>query len=126
MAEKILIVDDEDTLRESLKRVLQREGYEVDSVDSSEAALRTITDKHYDLVISDIILPGLSGMELLKKCRARNPLLTVIIITAFATIETAVEAIRAGAYEYLVKPIQHEDFKAIVQKALNEKIKGKI
>ena len=118
MAGRILIVEDEGTLRESLKRVLSREGYVVDAVDSSESAIAVIGQKAFDLVVTDIILPGISGMELLKKCRQKNSTLIVIIITAYATIESAVEAIRAGAFEYLVKPIIHEELKAVIEKAL--------
>ena len=118
MAGRILIVEDEGTLRESLKRVLSREGYVVDAVDSSESALAVIGQKAFDLVVTDIILPGISGMELLKKCRQKNSTLIVIIITAYATIESAIEAIRAGAFEYLVKPIIHEELKAAIEKAL--------
>ena len=118
MAGRILIVEDEGTLRESLKRVLSREGYVVDAVDSSESAIAVIAQKAFDLVVTDIILPGISGMELLKKCRQKNSTLIVIIITAYATIESAIEAIRAGAFEYLVKPIIHEELKAVIEKAL--------
>ena len=121
MAGRILIVEDEGTLRESLKRVLSREGYVVDAVDSSESAIAVIGQKAFDLVVTDIILPGISGMELLKKCREKNPTLIVIIITAYATIEAAVEAIRAGAFEYLVKPIIHEELKAVIEKALADR-----
>ena len=120
MLKRLLIVEDEETLRESLKRVFIRDGYEVDSVGSSEAALKTISDTCYDLVISDIVLPGINGIAFLKRCKENNPDLKVIIITAFASIETAVEAIRAGAYDYIVKPVIHEQIKNAVRKALNE------
>src|SRR3990172_1958231 len=105
MAERLLIVEDEETLRESLKRVLLKEGYDVDSVGSAEAALDNIEDTAYDLIITDMILPGLNGIGLLRRCREKNPFLKVIIITAYASIETAVEAMKIGAYEYMVKPI---------------------
>lgn len=118
MAKKLLIVEDEETLRESLRRVLIQEGYEVDSVGSSEAALRILDEKHYELIITDIILPGVNGIQLLKKCREKNPAVKFIIITAFASIETAVEAIRTGAFDYLVKPIQHQEIKDTIKKAL--------
>ena len=118
MTGKLLIVEDEETLRESLGRVLIQEGYEVDSVSSSEAALTTIDEKNYDLIITDIILPGINGIQLLRKCREKNPKAKFIIITAFASIETAVEAIRTGAFDYLVKPIQHRELKDIIKKAL--------
>ena len=121
MSARILIVEDEETLRESLKRVLIKEGYAVDSVGSSESAFRTIQTCSYDVIITDVILPGLSGMELLKKCKTSNEDLIVIIITAYATIESAVEAVKNGAYEYLVKPIIHEELKALIRRALQEK-----
>ncbi|MGC2064415.1 MAG: response regulator, partial [Thermodesulfovibrionales bacterium] len=113
-----LIVEDEVTLRESLRRVLIQEGYEVDSVGSSEAALKTLDEKNYALIITDIILPGDNGIQLLKKCKEKNPEVKFIIITAFASIETAVEAIRTGAFDYLVKPIQHQEIKDTIKKAL--------
>lgn len=118
MPKRLLIVEDEETLRESLGRVLVQEGYEVDSVGSSEAALQIISEKSYELIITDIILPGINGIQLLKKCREKNPEMRVIIITAFASIETAVEAIRAGAFDYLVKPIVHREIKEVIRRAL--------
>lgn len=118
MAKKLLIVEDEETFRESLRRVLMQEGYEVDSVGSSEAALKILDEKNYELIITDIILPGVNGIQLLRKCREKNPSVKFIIITAFASIETAVEAIRNGAFDYLVKPIQHQEIKNTIKKAL--------
>lgn len=121
MAERLLIVEDEETLRESLKRVFIREGYEVDTVKSAEVALKIFEGKPYDLIITDIILPGINGIELLKKFKEHNPENIIIIITAFASLETAVEALRAGAYDYVVKPIIHEEIKRIVRNAVREK-----
>jgi DNA-binding NtrC family response regulator len=121
MAARILIVEDEETLRESLTRVLIKEGYTVNCVDSSESALRTIELCAYDMVISDVILPGLSGLELLRKCKLGNPDLIIIIITAYATIENAVEAVKAGAFDYLVKPITHDNLRAVIRNALQKK-----
>ncbi|MDA8104837.1 MAG: sigma-54 dependent transcriptional regulator [Nitrospiraceae bacterium] len=121
MAERLLIVEDESTLRESLKRVFLREGYDVDSAESCEAALRTLEGRTYDLIITDIILPGMSGIELLKKCGEANPEQIVIVMTAYASLETAVEALRAGAYDYIVKPVIHEEIKRIVRNALRER-----
>lgn len=121
MSERLLIIEDEETLRESLKRVFLREEYEVDSADSAETALKMVDGRIYDLIISDIILPGMNGIELLKKCREQNAEQIVIIITAYASLETAVEALRAGAYDYIVKPIIHEEIKRIVRNALRER-----
>ena len=121
MAESMLIVEDEETLRESLKRVLLRDGYTVDTVNSAESALRSIEDGTYDLIITDIILPGIDGIELVRRVREKTPDQAVIVITAYASLETAVGALRAGAYDYVVKPIIHEEIKRTVRNALQEK-----
>ncbi len=121
MAERLLIVEDEDTLCESLKRVFLREHYEVEATGSAEAALDLLVEGHYSLIISDIILPGINGIELLKLVKERTPDQLLIIMTAYASLETAVEALRAGAYDYVIKPIIHEEIKQIVKNALNQK-----
>ncbi len=119
MAERLLIVEDEDTLCESLQRVFSREGYDVDRADSAESAFRLLEGKTYDLIITDIILPGISGIELLTKYRKTNPQQKVIIITAYASLATAVEAIKAGACDFILKPLMHDEMKKAVRKALD-------
>ncbi|MDA8078366.1 MAG: sigma-54 dependent transcriptional regulator [Nitrospiraceae bacterium] len=121
MADKLLIVEDEETLRVSLKRVFSSEGYDVETAPSGEAALGFLEEKGFDLIITDIILPGMNGIEMLKKCREQNADQLVIVVTAYASLETAVEALRAGAYDYIVKPIIHEEIKRIVKNALRER-----
>jgi DNA-binding NtrC family response regulator len=121
MAERLLIVEDEETLSGSLKRVFLREGYEVDTVDNAESGLEMLDRDIYDIVITDIILPGISGIELLRKIREKIPDQIVIVTTAYASLETAVEALRAGAYDYVVKPIIHEEIKQIVKNALRQR-----
>ena len=121
MNERLLIVEDEETLCESLKRVLAREGYVVHTASDAEAALRIFGEGTYDLVITDIILPGITGIELLKKIKERLPEQIVIITTAYASLETAVEALRTGAYDYVVKPVMHEEIKQIVRNALMQR-----
>ena len=121
MAERLLIVEDEDTLRESLKRVFGREGYEVDAARDAETALRMLGDQSFDLIITDIILPGIDGIELLKRCRELNPEQLIVVMTAFASLETAIEALRGGAYDYIIKPIIHEEIKRIAKNALRER-----
>jgi two-component system response regulator PilR (NtrC family) len=120
MAERLLIVEDEDTLCESLQRVFQREGYEVDIADSAESAFTLLEEKSYDLIITDIILPGISGIELLVKYRKKNHTQKVIVITAFASLASAVEAIKAGACDFIVKPLMHDEMKRAVRKALDK------
>lgn len=121
MPDRLLIVEDEETLRSSLRRVFLKDGYEVSVVNSAEAALDALGENIYDIVISDIILPGIDGIELLKRIRERLPGQIVIIVTAYASLETAVEALRAGAYDYVVKPIIHEEIKQIVKNALTQR-----
>lgn len=121
MAERLLIVEDEETLCESLKRVLVKDGYEVDAVDSAESALKKFEEATYDLIITDIILPGIDGIELLRMIKEKFQEQIVIVITAYASIETAVGALRAGAYDYVIKPIIHEEIKRIVRIALRER-----
>jgi DNA-binding NtrC family response regulator len=119
MAERLLIVEDEDTLCKSLQRVLKREGYEVDGADSAESAFVLLETKSYDLIITDIILPGISGIELLARYRKTNPAQKVIVITAYASLVTAVEAIKAGACDFIIKPLMHDEMRRAVRKALD-------
>ena len=118
MDERILIIEDEDTLRESLSRVFTREGYQVVAVNSAEPALELFEEGSFDLILTDIILPGITGIELLKRVKEATPEQVVIIMTAYASLETAVETLRSGAYDYIVKPIIHEEIKQIVKNAL--------
>lgn len=120
MHERLLIVEDEETLCESLKRVLSREGYVVDVAYSAESALEIFNGGFYDVIITDIILPGITGIELLKRIKEQLPEQIVIITTAYASLETAVEALRTGAYDYVVKPVMHEEIKQIVKNALTQ------
>ncbi len=118
-AERLLIVEDEDTLCNSLQRVFMREGYEVDIAGSAEDAFKLLEKGTYHLIITDIILPGISGIELLAKYRKTNPSQKVIIITAYASLETAVEAMKAGACDFIAKPLMHDEMKRVVRTALD-------
>jgi DNA-binding NtrC family response regulator len=120
MAERLLIVEDEDTLCESLQRVFSSEGYEVDVADSAESAFILLKDKSYDLIITDIILPGISGIELLAKYRKTNTAQKVIIITAYGSLETAVASMKAGACDFITKPLMHDELKRVVRNALDK------
>jgi len=121
MADRLLIVEDEETLRESLKRVFSREGYDVEVTGDAESAVKMLDDRPFDLLITDIILPGMDGIELLRRCREQNPDQLIIVMTAFASIETALESLRGGAYDYIIKPIIHEEIKRIAKNALRER-----
>jgi len=120
MNERLLIVEDEETLCDSLKRVLAREGYAVDTVSNAEAAFEVFEKGFYDVIITDIILPGITGIELLKRIKDQSREQIVIIMTAYASLETAVEALRNDAYDYVVKPVLHEEIKQIVKNALKQ------
>jgi len=121
MDKRLIIIEDEETLCESLKRVLSRESYSVDTASSAEAALEMLDRSAYDLIITDIILPGMNGIELLRRIREKNPEQIVVVMTAYASLETAVESLRAGAYDYIVKPVMHEEIKQIVRNAIRQK-----
>ena len=120
MAERLLIVEDEDTLCESLQRVFIRDGYDVDIADSAESAFKLLEHRSYDLIITDIILPGISGIELLTMYRKTNPEQKVIVITAYASLITAVESLKAGARDFIIKPLMHDEMKKAVRKALDQ------
>jgi DNA-binding NtrC family response regulator len=121
MSKSILIVEDEETLRESIKRIFTKEGYAVEAVDSAEKGMDLLETKVYDLIISDIILPGMDGIEMLTKVRDQIPDQIFIVVTAYASLDTSVKALRAGAYDYIMKPIIHEEIKQIVRNALRQK-----
>ncbi len=115
---KILVVDDEQGLCAGLQEALRREGYLVDAVNEPRAALEMSRERLYNLVISDIKMPGVSGLDLLKQVREHHRDTIFILMTAYGTVENAVEAMKEGAYDYLPKPIEMKRLRALVQKAL--------
>ncbi len=116
--DKILVVDDEENMLALFKKVLGKEGYQIETAASGEEALNRLEKEWFDLVISDLKLPGMNGLELLKKVRAANPAVPYLVLTAFGTIDSAVAAMREGAYDYLTKPVNNEEIKVVVKKAL--------
>ena len=115
---KILVVDDEQGLCAGLQEALRREGYVVDAATDAVVGLRMAQQRLYNLVISDIKMPGLSGMDLLTQLRAHNRDTLFILMTAYGTVESAVEAMKQGAYDYLPKPLDLKRLRVQVQKAL--------
>src|SRR5215469_12140203 len=115
---KILVVDDEQGLCAGVQEALRREGYMVDGMSDAQAALKLAQQRLYNLIISDMKMPGLSGLELLTQVRAHNRDTLFILMTAYGTVESAVEAMKQGAYDYLPKPIDMKRLRALVQKAL--------
>ena len=116
--ETILIVDDEKNYLVVLEALLGAEGYEIVTANDGKAALATVREADLDLVITDMKMPWMSGMELLEECREIKPEVPVIIMTAFGTIEMAVEAMKKHAYDYIQKPFENEQLKLTVKKAL--------
>ena len=109
MLAKILIVDDEKPIRDSLKMVLNEEGFAADVAGDGEEALLKIQENNYDIVISDIKMPKLDGMQLLESASKISPETFFIIMTAYASVKTAIDALRHGAFDYLIKPVEFED-----------------
>ncbi len=118
---RILVVDDELPVCKSIVSALAGEEYAVDSALSGEEALELQEKKHYDAIIADLMMPGISGLELLKKVRENRPDTMMIMITGYPSIRTAVEAIRIGAFDYLPKPFTPNDLRSIVSRALTRK-----
>jgi DNA-binding NtrC family response regulator len=115
---KILVVDDERGLCSGIQEALRREGYIVDAATEAPEALRLATERLYNLVVSDVKMPQLSGIDLLKQVRAKNRDTLFILMTAFGTVESAVTAMKEGAYDYLTKPVDMQRLRALVVKAL--------
>jgi two-component system, NtrC family, response regulator AtoC len=115
---RVLLVDDDRALATVLQALIEQAGVACDSVPNADAALAALEREPYDVVITDLRMPGMDGMELLRRVNARFPDLPVIVITAHATVQLAVEAIRAGALDFLEKPFDREQVVFVVQKAL--------
>ncbi|MEW6324470.1 MAG: sigma-54 dependent transcriptional regulator, partial [Nitrospirota bacterium] len=118
---KLLIVDDEKSMREFLAIVLRKEGYYVATAADGQAALQLIEQDIFDMVMTDIKMPGLDGLALLRSVKQISPRTIVLMITAYASTENAVEAMRAGAYDYLTKPFQIDEVKLVIRKALDHR-----
>jgi DNA-binding NtrC family response regulator len=118
---KILIVDDERDICRALEFLLSREGYRIVTADSGQEALRKIEAEDFDLVITDMKMEGMDGLQVLENSLAMRPNLIVVIMTAFASVESAVEAMKKGASDYLVKPFINEDVKMTVRRLLEHK-----
>jgi len=118
MPEKILLVDDDTSLRKVLEFNLEQEGYCVISASDGREALELFDEHDPDLVITDIKMPGMDGIDLLKQIKRRDVERLIIVVTAFGTIESAIEAMKLGAYDYITKPFNRDELKLVVRKAL--------
>ena len=118
---RILIVDDEESMRDFLSIMLHREGYHVDTAVNGAQAVVHLREHNYDLVISDIKMPRMTGLELLAHIKERTPETVVLMVTAFSTTDEAVEAMKQGAYDYITKPFKNEEIRLIVKNALERR-----
>lgn len=118
---RILIVDDEEVLRDVLEAVLRREGFDVLMAGSGEEALNVLDTEEVDCVVLDVMLPGISGIDTLRAIRIANPELPVVVITAFSSIDGAIEAMKHGAYHYIPKPFKNEEVVITINKALEQR-----
>ena len=114
----ILVVDDEGAIRYSISKTLQRLGYQVHTAESGELALEMMQRQEYDVVLTDIRMPGLTGVELLARIKEQAPDAVVILLTGYASLETAIESLRLGAHDYLVKPSSSQDIRDSVAEGL--------
>ncbi|HLE88019.1 MAG TPA: response regulator, partial [Candidatus Brocadiaceae bacterium] len=118
MSSKVLIVDDEKLMRISLESQLKKEGYNVKSVDNALDGLKMVKSEEYDIVVTDLRLSGMSGMDFLKEIKKHNQEIIVVIMTAYGTLESAVSAIKEGAYDYIAKPFSTDELIIKLQRAL--------
>ncbi len=117
---RILVVDDDLSVRQFLTIMLERAGYTVKAAASARDALRFVERHEFDLVITDLKMPDIDGMELLKRVKQESPTTEVIMITAYGTTDTAVEAMKKGAYDYVIKPFKIDELQLIVEKAIKQ------
>lgn len=114
----IVVVDDEKDMREFLEIMLRKEGYDCRSFPSASAALEWLRENRFDLVITDVRMPGMGGVDFLKAAKELDPDVPVMMITAYASVDTAIEAMKAGAYDYFIKPFNVEEIKLNIRNAL--------
>jgi DNA-binding NtrC family response regulator len=120
MAKKILVIDDEKIVCDMAKRILEAENYEVETFTDSQLALERIRTQPFDLVVTDLKMENVSGMDILKEVNRLYPQTRVIMLTAYATLDATIEAIRERIYDFFPKPVRIEELKKSVKKALGD------
>ena len=115
---RILVIDDEEIIHVSLRRILRRQGHQVDAVLSAKAGLERLYESRYDLVISDLMMPEMNGIQLLQRMKDERIEVPVLMVTGYPTISTAVKALRLGAVDYLAKPFTRQELIGPVNRAL--------
>jgi DNA-binding NtrC family response regulator len=117
---RILVVDDEENVRITTAAILEQEGYDVGTASDGRAALEMAARSHYDLVLTDLRMEDMDGSTLLHELQQRHPSVVTIVLTGYASIESSIDALRQGVYDYLVKPCMIEDLKRTVGRALDD------
>ena len=116
---KVLVVEDDDSLRRVTQLHLNKLGFITAATANAEEALRVMAESPYEILLTDLHLPGMSGMDLLKRVRLEHPESVVIVVTAFGTVASAVEAMKLGAYDYITKPLHHYELSELLRRALD-------
>ncbi|MGE5892866.1 MAG: sigma-54-dependent transcriptional regulator [bacterium] len=117
---KILVVDDEQIALKNLEHVMRKEGYEVSGTRNGQNALKLLEEQYYDVVLTDLKMEKVDGMQILKKCKDVSPDTEVILITGYATVQTAIQAMKKGAYDYIAKPFKLDEVRSIVSGAVEK------
>lgn len=117
----VLVIDDEVRMGEFLRTILTEEGHRVEVCHEGATALRRITETRFDLIITDLMMPGIDGLKILDGAREEDPEAMVVVITGYSTVETAVEAMKRGAYDYLAKPFKMDEIKIVAQRAIDQR-----
>ena len=115
---QLLVVDDERIIREGAERILKKEGWNVRTAENGEQGLELIRHETIHILLLDLMMPGVSGMEVLKEVRESQPQLHVIVVTGYATVENAVEAMKNGAYDFIPKPFTPDQLRIVVRRVL--------
>src|SRR5678816_1055529 len=119
---RILVADDHDALRRGLARGLAEAGHDVEEASNGNAAIERLHDSYFDVVLSDLKMGGSDGLDVLRTARALHPTTSVILMTAFGSVNTAVEAMKIGAFDYVQKPFEIEEMEEKIEKALDFKL----
>ncbi len=114
----ILVIDDEERIRTGCQKVLRQEGFEVETADSGEAGLKMIEEKSYDIILLDLMMPSLSGFDVLSRVKALHPDSVIIVISGYATVEYSIEAMKKGAFDFIPKPFMPDQLRVLVTKAI--------
>lgn len=121
---RLMVIDDEPIVGKRLKMMLEKAGYYVETFINASAAIRVLDEKKFDIIITDIKMEGIDGMNILEIARKKNPDTKVIIITGFGKKETATEAFNKGAFDFIIKPFKIDELKQVLKKAENAIIKN--